>query len=459
MTTPARLAAYFQLRSSNILVAPLDAAGVHPGRYFVVYRAGPRAELLGRHPNTALLAEQHDLVPDLDRGVRAEDAGVHRDPAQERTTLAPDEDLGPPRERPPVALSIADRHRRRESRGAGPEGQPVGYSITWSQPPDVGYVALENHRGAEPLVPRVPAIAGRVEAVDRHAGTHAVVVGSGVPQGGRRVRGVHQRAAERAGGEDGVEGGDLAPRRPLVTIGRGQVGVDPRELGAQDLARFPHLVRLDAPAVHPRVDLQVDLEAGAGGDATRARQRVRRDDQSELLGEDQPVRQEVGEDQDRSPDPCAPQLGTLLDGHDGKRVSPRLQCCAGNRDRAVAVRVGLHHRHQTRLRSPVFERADVVADSAEIYLGPGPAGGTDAGGRGIQRLLPAGVQDVEGQYVHARDDAAQGPLLCDRQDLDPVLGHQGCGLGEGGIRRDRYYVRRHELVDRHTGALQGLPAV
>src|SRR5215210_393385 len=158
MTTAARLAAYFQLRSSNILVAPLDAPGVHPGRYLVVYRAGPRAELLGRHPSAALLAEQHDLVPDLDRGVRAEDAGIHRDPAQERPAFAPDQGLGPPRERTPVALGVTDRHRRRERRGAGREGQPVGYPIARFQPPHVGDVALEDHSGPEPLVGRVPCV-------------------------------------------------------------------------------------------------------------------------------------------------------------------------------------------------------------------------------------------------------------------------------------------------------------
>src|SRR5215212_373514 len=210
MTTAARRAAYFQLRSSNILVAPLNAPRVHPSRYLVVYRARPRTELLGRHPPAPLLTEQHDLVPNLDRGIRAEDAGVHRDAAQQRAALAPDESLGPSRERPSVALSVAYRHRRREGRGPGPEGQPVGYSIARLQPPHVGDIALEDHRRPEPLVGRVTRVACRVETVDRHAGPHAVVVRPGVPQGASRVRSVHQRAAERVGGEDGIEGGELA---------------------------------------------------------------------------------------------------------------------------------------------------------------------------------------------------------------------------------------------------------
>src|SRR5215216_6561721 len=100
MTTAARLAAHLQLRSSNILVAPLDAPGVHPGRYLVVYRAGPIPELFGRDAPSVLLAKQHDLVPHLDRSVRTEDAGVHRDPSQKGAPLTPDQGLRPPRERP-----------------------------------------------------------------------------------------------------------------------------------------------------------------------------------------------------------------------------------------------------------------------------------------------------------------------------------------------------------------------
>jgi hypothetical protein len=61
----------------------------------------------------------------------------------------------------------------------------------------------------------------------------------------------------------------------------------------------------------------VRFQAGAGGDATRARERVRSDGESKLLGERQPVRQEIGEDQYRGPNPGAPQLGALLDGDDG----------------------------------------------------------------------------------------------------------------------------------------------
>jgi hypothetical protein len=67
----------------------------------------------------------------------------------------------------------------------------------------------------------------------------------------------------------------------------------------------------------------------------------------------------------------------------------------------VAVGVGLHHCRQVRSAGAPLEAADVVADGVEVYLGPGATGGAHAGDRGIQGSLPAGVEDVEVQDVHA----------------------------------------------------------
>src|SRR5688572_27990372 len=106
MTTADLLAADFQLRSSNILVAPLDAPGIYPRGDLVVYRACACAEFFSTDTLFALAAEQHDLVPDLDIFVHPEDAGIHRDPPQQRTPLAPDQGLGSSRERPPIPLRI-----------------------------------------------------------------------------------------------------------------------------------------------------------------------------------------------------------------------------------------------------------------------------------------------------------------------------------------------------------------
>src|SRR5215218_10655094 len=143
MTTADLRAAGFHLRSSNILIAPLDAAGVYPRGDLVVYRACAGAELFGTNTFFALPAEQHDLVPDLDVSVHPEDTSIHRDPPQKRAPLAPDQGLRPPRERPPISLRVPHRHGRRIHRRLGQKGQPVGYPVASGQPPHAGDVALE----------------------------------------------------------------------------------------------------------------------------------------------------------------------------------------------------------------------------------------------------------------------------------------------------------------------------
>src|SRR5215211_7690508 len=107
MTTADLLAADFQLRSSNILVAPLDAAGVYARGDLIVYRACAGAEFFCCNALFTLATEQHDLVPDLDIFVHPEDAGIHRDPSQQRAPLAPDQGLSLSRKRaytPPRTL-------------------------------------------------------------------------------------------------------------------------------------------------------------------------------------------------------------------------------------------------------------------------------------------------------------------------------------------------------------------
>src|SRR5918997_7086174 len=106
MTTADLRAADFQLRSSNILVAPLDAAGVYPRGDLIVYRGCAGAELFSGNALIALAAEQHDLLPDLDIFVDPEDAGIHRDPPQQRAPLAADQGLSLSRKRPPIPLRV-----------------------------------------------------------------------------------------------------------------------------------------------------------------------------------------------------------------------------------------------------------------------------------------------------------------------------------------------------------------
>src|SRR5829696_5772145 len=381
MTTADLLAADFHLRPSNILVAPLDAAGVYPRGDLVVYRACQGAEFFGSNTLFALTTEQYDLVPDLDVFVHPEDAGIHRDPSQERALPAPDQGLAPPRERPSVSLRVPHGHGRRVHRRLGQEGQPVGYSIPRGEQPHAGDVALQGHRRTQILRRRVSLVARRMQPVERHARTDAVVVRLGMPEGARRVRRVHQDTAEGLCGEHGLETFDLASRRTLIGVGRGEMRVDAGEPRAEYLARLPHLRGLYSPAVHPRVHLQVHLETWVGRNAPRARDGVGRHGQAMRFGQREPIRQEVGENQNRDFHTSAPQLRPFLDGDDGQRVRPCLDTGAGHLHGAMAVSLSLDHGHQARVRGPAFERAHVVAHGAQIHLRPGTARGPDSGGR------------------------------------------------------------------------------
>src|SRR4028119_1401123 len=66
-----RRAAAFQLRPSNIRVAPLDPPGVDPGRDLVVYRVAKPPELLRRHFFVALRPDQPALAPAPPRSAAA----------------------------------------------------------------------------------------------------------------------------------------------------------------------------------------------------------------------------------------------------------------------------------------------------------------------------------------------------------------------------------------------------
>src|SRR5918998_6708182 len=285
MTIADRRAALFQLRPSNILVAPLDAAGVDPGGDLVVYRAREGTEFLRRDALAVLLAEQDDLVPDLNPIVNPKDRSVHGNPSEEGPPLARDQGLGSTRERPPIPLRVPNRHRCRERRCLRLECQPVGYPGSRCEPAHPGDVALERHHRPQPLFCRIPSVPGRVQPVDRHAGPNAIVACPGMPEGGRRVRSVYQGSPETVRGEDALEDLDLTPCRSLVGIGGGEVSVDAGEPGAEYFTGLPHLGGLYAPAVHPRVHFEVRLDAGSGGYAPRAEDGVDRHGEAVLSGE------------------------------------------------------------------------------------------------------------------------------------------------------------------------------
>src|SRR5919107_1804539 len=379
MTTADLRAAAFHLRPSNILVTPLDAAGVYTRGDLVVYRASARAELLRGNTPFALGAEQNDLLTHLDLAVDPEDAGVHRNPSEQRAPEAPDQGLSPPREGPPVPLRVPDGHGRRIHWCLCLERKPVGHPVPPGQPPYAGDVALEGHRRTQVLSGRVSLVTGRMQPVERNARTDAIVVRPWMPEGGSRVRGVDHDPAEGLRGEDGVEARDLTFRRLLVRVGRGEVRVDAGEPRAEYLARLPHLGKLDAPAVHPRVHLEVNVQVWMGCDAPRDLDRVGRHLQTVFCGKWEPVRQEVGKDQDRGFDTGAAQFSPLLDGDDGEGVCPRFDTGAGDLDGAVAVGIRLDDGHQARVVGPSFEGLHVVSHGAKVDLGPGTAGYPNAG--------------------------------------------------------------------------------
>jgi hypothetical protein len=83
------------------------------------------------------------------------------------------------------------------------------------------------------------------------------------------------------------------------------------------------------------------------------------------------VREEVCQDEDRGGDAGASELGTFFGGRNGQRVGAGLKNGAGDGDGAVTIGVGLHHRHETGVRSAAQEGTDVVPDGTEIHFGPG----------------------------------------------------------------------------------------
>src|SRR5215210_2203829 len=82
------------------------------------------------------------------------------------------------------------------------------------------------------------------------------------------------------------------------------------------------------------------------------------------------VREEARQDEDRGGDAGLSELGTFFGGRNSQTVGAGFENSAGDGDSAVAIGVGLHHRHEAGVRSAVHKDADVVPDRAEIHLGP-----------------------------------------------------------------------------------------
>ena len=102
---------------------------------------------------------------------------------------------------------------------------------------------------------------------------------------------MYEHATEVKRCENRFEEVELAAGRLRVGVGGSEVGIDADEPLSQKLSGLPRLVRLDPPAVHAGVDLQVHLQAGVRHDTLRARDRVRRDLEAISFGESKPIRE------------------------------------------------------------------------------------------------------------------------------------------------------------------------
>src|SRR3954468_12789405 len=182
---------------------------------------------------------------------------------------------------------------------------------------------------------------------------------------------MHHSVAEVLRAEHRIEDVKLVMGGYFVRVGGGEVGVDPGEPFPEDLASLPRLVRLDAPAVHAGVDLEVCLEAGMRHDALRTQDRVGRNLETVLSGEGKTVWEKVGEDEDRGADAGVSELGALLDRYDGQRIRAGFEDGARHGDGAVAVSICLYDGHEAGAPGAAFKDADVMSDRPEVHLGPG----------------------------------------------------------------------------------------
>src|SRR5439155_305612 len=107
------------------------------------------------------------------------------------------------------------------------------------------------------------------------------------------------------------------------------------------------------------------------------------------------------QDEDRARDPRPAQHDPLVEGRNAEPVGARRLERAGDRDRAVAVRVGLYDREQRRpVARELAQHAKVAGEEVEVDLGPGsPREGWQA------RRREAVLDSLPGRALVAQADA------------------------------------------------------
>src|SRR5919106_650983 len=362
-------------RFGSPTVHPRDA-GAHRGDHLVADRAGPLGHFLGADLLVALPAEEDDLVAGTDQVIAAVDHQVvHGHGPGDRVAAAADQDPAPVRRRPNVPGGVADRHG-----GEGrPTLQPVAVAVrdglAGREPPHHRDPGAKRHGRAE--VNGALQLRPREDPVHPDAHPDQVEVGLGSGDGRSRVGGVAVPGPVAGGlqrGQDLLEPLQLFVRGRVAELLRAsEVRPDAADLESQPADRLAEPdgpLRRQPHPVHPRVDL--DLEGRARprpGQTLEPVVRVAGRREPSCQGVPLRAGRRLAEHEDRVLDPRIAQTKTLLDQGHPEPGRPGLQRGPGHGHVAVAVPIGLDHRHE--LRGGRLQGAHVLPDRLPVDLRDG----------------------------------------------------------------------------------------
>ena len=141
------------------------------------------------------MAHEDHLVADPALRDRAdvERAHVHRDPADDGDTFAPNQGLPLVGEHPAETVAVADGNRGDPGRASGDEGPAVADAVPFGELLDEDHPGLEAHHGGE--VRLRPGFRGGVDPVGHDSRSHHVEMKLRVIQDGAAVGDVADRDA------------------------------------------------------------------------------------------------------------------------------------------------------------------------------------------------------------------------------------------------------------------------
>ena len=303
---------------------------------------------------------------------------VHADPTADPELPAVDRDgcrVGRVTRHP---VAVPQRHQGERGLAVGRVGVAVGDALAGPDALHVRQGRAQGHRRHQPVV-----ALDRGEAVDRDARAHQVEVGLGQGQGRRRVAEV--APAHRQSG--GLRMRECLPvarelaldRRVPGLVGAGEVAPHAGRLDAVGRAGLAHEVGPDgvvrAVAREPGVGLELHVRrgpglAGGGADQAQLPDAVDRDVDRGGDGVAEPVVLGHGPEpgEHRGVDPGGAQRERLLERRRAQPGGAAGQGGASRREDAVAVAVGLDHRHHLGGGAGP-ERRHVVTDPVQVDPG------------------------------------------------------------------------------------------